>query len=379
MSSSAVLKYTAVQGGTKISDLLAAVMKVPVPATLLNLLGLRLTADVTVPNSTSIDRIVTVNFLPFATATADAVFSPAQGGSGSDVNTTGTPIVGFTLDSPGDGYVAPPIVQVSDPTGLGAIGRATLTMNSCALTTGGGGYSDFAECVVYGGLPAATDINAEGVTKITYQKVIRVAVTAGGSGYSSRTMVTFVGGLTPRGKAAIGTPILKNGSVVGIALSATAFQPLGGLEYVLPPRVIITDPTGAGSGAAATAEMVDGEVVYVQGTPAIVNASIMSTQISGLNIVRNGSGYVAPPTLVFLDPVNTPSSPAIGTVSMSVDTIELLSGGSGYTDPEVTLVPFFKANFPDSSDQRSPLYNLMAPALSKALAMPIVSAAPVLS
>lgn len=80
--------------------------------------------------------------------------------------------------------------------------------------------------------------------------VASVAVTAGGTGYTSAPTVAFSGG--GGGTGAAGTAIVSGGAVVGINITNP------GSGYTSAPSVALTGG-GGGTGAAATAELGDGD------------------------------------------------------------------------------------------------------------------------
>jgi hypothetical protein len=88
--------------------------------------------------------------------------------------------------------------------------------------------------------------------------VVGANVTAGGSGYSPATTVTFTAG-PPGSVQATAVPVISNGIITGINMTAwgTGYQPalpLVSPSAIQPPIVTITD-SGGGVGAVATATM----------------------------------------------------------------------------------------------------------------------------
>lgn len=89
--------------------------------------------------------------------------------------------------------------------------------------------------------------------------VVGANVTAGGTGYSTATVVTFSGG--PAGSTqATGVPVIANGVITGINMTAwgagyvPALPTTAPTGTVQPPTITITD-TGGGSGAVAVPVM----------------------------------------------------------------------------------------------------------------------------
>lgn len=268
MSSQATLVYTIPPGeGASAAALSTALAAVPLPQDVINALACFVSSDTT----SSLVRTIVLKYTPLSTATATANLAAGD--------PKGSPIESFTLTSPGSGYVAPPRVDIADPTGSGALGRCFLD-------------------------------------------VAAVAVTTGGTGYSSDTKVTFVGGLKP----------------------PTVPSPAG-------PK---------GGGVAAT-----GHATIVLG---VITAIVVDTP---------GSGYTSPPQIVITD--DGGGHGAVAVAEMGLSGLEVVRPGQGYTSPVVSFMPQFKTSFPDGSDQRKPFYNLFRNLIQTALTTPVTAAAPVLS
>jgi hypothetical protein len=364
MSDSASLVYTVPQGGARPSTLEAAVAAVPISTDILWKFGIRTVSDVTVAGP-PIRRTVNVSLVWATAPTATAQTLGSQ--------PTGSPVETVTVGAAGSGLVAPPGVRIADALGTGrdAAAKAFLDVASIAITNAGASYGPNTFALAYGGLPPGN--GSVGQTSFMFKEVLRADMTAGGVGYSPKTVVTFVGGLSPRGKPAKGAVILRNGSVVGIDIDDE------GDEYLTAPRIVITDPTGAGSGASAVPWMVDGKKVYFQGRAAHVTVGVSGGgSVITIGIPDSGEGYISPPEIILIDPALTGSG-AVLTPSMEVGKIVVTNGGEGYQQPVVTLIPYFKVLFPDSGDQRAPLFNLLTVAISKATKSQVVASAPVMS
>lgn len=105
------------------------------------------------------------------------------------------------------------------------------------------------------------DLTTNPVTLIpaATQKVSRIAVTSGGSGYTSAPAVTFSGG---GGSSAIAVATIAGGAVVDITVTS------GGSSYTGVPTVAFSG--GGGTGAAATAmvgDTIDGAATLVLNSP----------------------------------------------------------------------------------------------------------------
>jgi hypothetical protein len=371
MTTGASLVYSVAQGGADLTDLSAAVAAVPLPLDLLAQIGARVTSDNTTEGPPVV-RTVDLSFVPTVAATATASTLSSQ--------PTGSPVTKVTIGTHGTGYIAPPGVEITDTleTGTGAAAKAFLNVDALGVGAGGASYDETSFVSFYGGLPPASGLSnpqaqlSPGQSRQTFLKVLRVAVSAGGSNYSPKTVVTFVGGLSPRGTPAQGSVTLRAGVIVSIDVEDV------GDEYLTAPQIVITDPTGAGSGAAAAPYMNPGKVVNYQGTPATASVTITGGAVTAVTLLTPGDGYIGIPKALVVDPTGAGAGAAI-TVDMQVGKVVVTNGGVGYQEPAVALVPRYFTFFPNGSDLRAPLWNLMTKAIASAVASPVAAAAPVLS
>ncbi len=126
-----------------------------------------------------------------------------------------------------------------------------------------------------------------------------VAVTAGGSGYTSAPTVAFT---SVRGSGAAGTAVLTNGVVTSVIITDP------GSGYVSAPYVSFTG--GGGTGAEATANVALG--------------------VASVAVTEKGSGYTSVPTVVF---TGGGGSGAAGTAVLTngvVTSVNITNPGSGY-------------------------------------------------
>jgi hypothetical protein len=363
MSNAASLVYTIPQGGARPASLVTAARSVPIPTDIFQALGLRVVSDTTVVGP-PITRTVNVSLVPSVAGTATATTIGSQ--------PTGSPIDAVNIGVFGSGFIAPPGVQITDAlgTGQGAAAKAFLDIGQVLITAAGSGYGPNTFAFAYGGLPPGN--GSAGQTSFRYQEVLRADMTSGGVGYSPNTVVTFVGGLSPRGRAATGTVQLSGGRVVGILVEDE------GDEYLAAPQIVISDPTGAGSGATASPYMVPGKTVYFQGRQAQLALSVAGGTIGIIGVPDSGEGYISVPEIVIIDPAQTGSGGSLMAV-MELNKVVVTNGGEGYQQPVVTLVPYFKTLFPDTGDQRAPLFNLLKVAISQATRTQVIASAPVMS
>jgi phosphate transport system permease protein len=99
--------------------------------------------------------------------------------------------------------------------------------------------------------------------------------------------------------------------------------------------------------------------------------------ITGIVLDAPGSGYVAVPDVVIVDPTGTG---ARAVARMELDRVDVRSPGRGYTlGATIFFTPFFKAAFPDAADQSRPFFGFMNGLLRDRVITPILTHTPVLS
>jgi hypothetical protein len=257
-----------------------------------------------------------------------------SGGSGTGATATATivngVVVGIVLTSPGTGYQVGDTLTVSFGTGVGsgAAGHVTMpgfpvssvTINNRGLFQtnpantpgnysfvfaggGGTGAAGFANVIFNG--PGPTVYTVDGV-----------ALTAGGSGYTSPPScnITFGGGQPPTFNVFLGTS--------GVA---SIVRDAGGSGYVAAPTVSIVG--GGGSGATAHATISGGSV----------NALILDTVGSGYTstpsvIIGTGSGAAATGHVWPFIPKGTTLAVFQGRVWLAGGQLLQYTGTQGYDD-----------------------------------------------
>lgn len=265
-------------------------------------------------------------------ATAIATVNPVNGG-----------IAGIEVTNPGRGYGAvtdpptPTTVTITDSrgTGLGdgATASALVTTSGSVVgfdpaITGGSGYKELAVTLVGGG-------GGSGATAIATGSLDAVTLTDGGCGYTMPT-VDFDFPDSPDGVQATGSATVDNGVITSVTIenpgsgyisapgvnirNGTAYDPIAldcngqpgtpaqatstltmtgiyvdqpGQDYTSPPQVVITDATGTGDGASATAQVAVGA-------------------ISGISLDAAGTGYLQQGIRKFVDPLPMLCDPAAG-------------------------------------------------------------------
>jgi len=168
-----------------------------------------------------------------------------------------------------------PVINITDPTGTGAIITPVVNnghLSSFTIVNGGSGYTN----------PVLTITNAP--TSSIYAvlntasggSIISIDVTAGGSGYTAPVVVISTGTATATATISIKT-------ITSITVTA------GGSGYINPPAVTIV---GAGG-------------------PTVATATVVNSSITAITITSGGSNYTGTPTVTISAPegVSVPASP----------------------------------------------------------------------
>ena len=174
------------------------------------------------------------------------------------VSTSGV-VIGFTAVSPGAGYSAFD-VALSGGGGAGSSATGSGGVDAIAITDGGKGYTmptvdfDMPESPEGVTPKAHATIDANGT-------VTSVVVDEPGSGYTSAPAVTIRNGtqFDPLNFPEGGGPASVKAT---LALSAVNVVDLG-TGYASAPTVVVTDPSGAGTGAGATALSDVGAIIAI--------------------------------------------------------------------------------------------------------------------
>ena len=158
-------------------------------------------------------------------------------------------------------------VSVTPPAGSGAVATATVpagTITSIAVTSGGTGYTSAPTISFTGG----SGSGAAATVAVAAGAITSIAVTSGGTGYTSAPTISFTGG---GGSGAAATATVAPGTMTSIAVTS------GGTGYTSASTISFTG--GGGSGAVATA---------------IVTAGA----ITSIAVTSGGTGYTSTPTVV---------------------------------------------------------------------------------
>jgi hypothetical protein len=291
---------------------------------------------------------ITSNGIGYTTATASFAGGGGTGAAGTPV--IGSAVTTLTLTNQGTGYTG---ANVSFTGGGGTGASADATVNggqvvSLTLTSGGTGYTSAPTVNISGngtGATATSTINAGVITGIT--------MTNFGSGYTSAPSVSIAGD----GTGATAVALLAPNGLSGVTVTN------GGSGFTYPP--LLTFVGGGGTGATAVAKLTGTSVSKINVTnsgsfyskrPTIqilgndetsalaVNMNMANGQVISVDVLSGGSGYTSPPTLLFIPQKgDTTGSGAAATAVLtatSIGSVQLMNHGKDYTDaPAVVIAP----------------------------------------
>lgn len=200
-----------------------------------------------------------------------------------------------------------------------------------------------------------------------------VGMIAKGRRYNATTIVQFLGPFAPGGRQAQGVPIVDvGGRILGVQITDP------GAGYIRAPKVVFVDPTGTGVGAKAGASM-------VRGTAATGHVTLGGGgSIASIVIDTPGDGYVLPPSVVIFDPTGAGSG-ATATANMEVSRVDVLAGGQGYVKPSIDILGVFETMFLNVlvngtpatiGDTLLPFTNFMVNAIQNAVSAPCTATIP---
>lgn len=310
---------------------------------------------------------VTITDPGFGYTVASALFAqPYNVTAYITADISGGEVVGLNVLNPGYGYTAAPSLTISAPTFSTATATATISGGSVTAVNIGSpglGYNGTPPTVTIAAPPGANVATATAI--ITNGVVTGYTITNQGSGYIFTPTVTID---APTGTGATAIPEVTNGVLTGLSItnpgsgygtppSITIEAPVGagtvreievlssGFGYDFTPQVFIT---GDGIGASATAVVVDGVVTQVvvnnpgSGyTSAVATLATTDGKVREVIVTKKGMNYLVPPEVQILDNGVTflgATAKAI-VYGGQVTSIEVLTEGSGYTNPIVIIAP----------------------------------------
>lgn len=245
-------------------------------------------------------------------------------------------VVAFDVMSSGSGYTSTPIISLTSGSGAAAIAALQPTsLEGIDLLDGGSGYGSAPSVSI---VPVGSGAMAGTVRMLMVNATLTnagggyavgdILLIAGGAGTSNASIqVTQIGDLGQiisyvliTGGSYLSLPPMSNNSVIGghgrsatFNLSAGVHEidlGSGGSGYTAPPAIVFTSANGVGSGAAAHTKMVGDTVERIM-------------------VASAGSGYTAVPTVLI---TSGEGATAVATVAGgSVTSIQLIDRGRYYT------------------------------------------------
>lgn len=209
-----------------------------------------------------------------------------------------------------------PKVAIQSNNGRGATAKSLVSgIKDINLIDGGQGYTSFNPPIAIVGFPggdgtlAKIDLTVDDTTG----QVDSLTIMNSGSGYNFIPSITFIN----PGGATIGQPTIDSEGRVNIDSIEVLTM---GLNYSNTPEIYIDPAPEGGINAQAISRInQDGQVYEVL-------------------ITNRGRGYVTPPRVKIVEPIGAQVLD-VTVASNSVTNIEMLTGGSGYTDaPSVYIV-----------------------------------------
>jgi FtsP/CotA-like multicopper oxidase with cupredoxin domain len=260
------------------------------------------------------------NYANSSQAVTDAVVTVTGGGgtgaaATANVDAATGGITSIDVTTPGEGYTAPPTVEITSP-GITptAIASATATIATGALTSitvDGSGFG-FTETAV-----TITDNSANpgsGATAVASGGVDNLVLVDGGSGYVDKPAVHIGLPDLPYGRQATGVANMSGGVVTSVSIVD------GGSGYTKAPSVAIWDGVNSNNG----------------GLPAQVTSTI---NVSQVDVTSAGLDYTTPPTVQILDTTAPFDRGAMATANIAakgaVTGIHVDAPGAGYITPGI--------------------------------------------
>lgn len=383
------LVYKVIAKSVSPATLRPALASVPIPLDLLNALGTYVSSDTTSVAGTEVDRTIVLKTAPTAAATATPRRNPDATGSpivGFTVTSSGAgyvaPPVPIVTDPPAS------LARFLSGPSQGARGQAYLKVGAPpTIAAPGVGYSASTRVAFVGGMPLGLarqpTANVSGFLTVPLTTRVKDApvhgncvgsatVASSGRGYSGSSVILVLGDRAQT-RQALFAPVLRGGKLQSVLVTDA------GQDYLAPPRLTLFDPTGAGSGAVLIANM-------MRGRPATATLTVMGGAITAVTMVDEGDGYILPPSVVVTDPTGAGSGavlsvaavPGVAPPAMAVSRVDALAGGHGYVAPAVTLENLFNTEWlgaTANADVTNPLRafaSLMKTAIQNLLATQVV-------
>jgi FtsP/CotA-like multicopper oxidase with cupredoxin domain len=254
-----------------------------------------------------------------------------SGGTGAGATATAimTPSVGsIAVDSPGTGYTSPPLVTINDSSGTGATAIAAISgrVSGVSVATGAGGAG-------YTSVPAVSFMGGGGGTNAAATALAGVGaiVVTGGAGNGAPVVGFTGGGGTGAAATAISgvsSILVTNGGTTGYKSPVVAFTLGGGTGATATAIGGVTAITLGAGGSGYLTPVVD--ITGGGGTGAAATATVSGGVITGFAITNPGTGYTSAPSVTITDSTG-PGTSATATATLIITSFTVTAPGSGYT------------------------------------------------
>jgi len=273
--------------------------------------------------------------------------------------TSGNSVIGVNLISAGSGYTSVPTVSFSGGGGSGATATAQITpaasdaITSVTLTNGGSGYTAQPNVTIS---PAGATFQAV----VSSQAVTGVQLTGTNYCYSTTASPTVSFSASQLGNNASGTVNLNTGAgcIVAVNMSGSCVHTTSGTQYTVTSSSVAGSGSGFAAGVATFSNnnTLNGLTItnvgsgYSNGAQASItivddkgnNCTVNPTVATGYQIssvsITNGGAYMTQPTVTLGNATAVGTAPTLKaqpnpwpSVPSSIQAINILSGGSGYT------------------------------------------------
>ncbi len=247
---------------------------------------------------------------------------------------TGAPVI----TAAGSGYLVPPTVTFSAPTGtvtsgapVTATGTATISTSpllggTATVTNPGAGFTNAAPKVVVSA-PQNAGTTATASASVGFAVSPTITFTPGNGFDSATTTVT------------LSAPNLVNGIQ---ALATATVDSTTGSPTIGQITAITLDPLNPGSGYTAAPTVVITDKYFNATSTGTATLAAASGKVFGVNVLTGGSGYTAPATITVSDVTGTgtaaSATAALAGTAGTVTGLTVTTGGSGYAGvPTVTF------------------------------------------
>ncbi|NDB95326.1 MAG: hypothetical protein EBZ78_04095 [Verrucomicrobia bacterium] len=204
--------------------------------------------------------------------------------------------------------------------GVTTTGQSNGQVTLITPSLGGSLYNGSPTVVITGG----GIVQADGFASVAGGQVTSVSVSNAGSGYGDPPSVTFTGG---GGSGASALATVANGVVTGITMTNL------GYGYTSIPTVTLGPP--AGTQATATATTANKQLGNPTGNVTVIGILAIDT----IQVTNGGTGYLSPPPVTITDSSGFGfGATATAVISNgAVTAINVTSGGLGYLSPVITI------------------------------------------